>query len=117
MDTICNDKQASVERCHFDGVNPFVREQAGGGEFYLAPGSKLSGLYIAPRWQADSKPFGLMDDNDDDTFEPGDIVELASGGPDMVVLSTCPNGCIEVAWGEDDKVRIDVFPSEALIDV
>lgn len=50
-------------------------------------------------------------------FNVGDIVELASGGPDMVVISVCPNGCVECAWGVDDDVRIDVFPKEALVDV
>lgn len=61
--------------------------------------------------------FGLDIAGLDSEFQPGDIVELSVGGPDMVVLSMCDCGMVEVAWAEDGKVRIEVFPDEALIDV
>jgi len=45
----------------------------------------------------------------------GDIVQLASGSPDMTVISLCPHGCVEVAWYDDNGMNIDVFPIAALI--
>ena len=51
-------------------------------------------------------------------FEIGDIVSLIVGGPDMVVISTCECGTVEVAWAKmDGDVMVDVFPEEALVHV
>lgn len=53
-------------------------------------------------------------------FEPGDIVELITGGPDMTVLHAC-NDCadVEVAWFNFDEdagwvFGHQVFPAIAL---
>ena len=53
------------------------------------------------------------------TFEPGDIVSLLVGGPDLVVLSYCDEcGDVAVAWIDSDgDVQTEVFPEEVLIDV
>lgn len=58
----------------------------------------------------------FMDDDDTNT-EPaiGDIVSLASGSPDMTVISLCDCGTAEVAWYDDNGMNIDVFPIAALI--
>ena len=45
----------------------------------------------------------------------GDIVSLASGSPDMTVISLCECGTAEVAWYDDNGMNIDVFPLAALI--
>lgn len=53
---------------------------------------------------------------DDLPIEIGDIVSLVVGGPDMVVISTCECGTVEVAWVDSDgDVVTDVFPEEALV--
>ena len=52
----------------------------------------------------------------DTDFEIGDIVSLIIGGPDMVVISVCECGTVEVAWAKmDGDVMVDVFPEEALV--
>ena len=54
----------------------------------------------------------------EDTFEIGDIVSLVVGGPDMVVISACECGTVEVAWADSDgDVAVDVFPEEALVPI
>lgn len=45
----------------------------------------------------------------------GDIVSLASGSPDMTVISLCECGTAEVAWYDHNGMNIDVFPLAALI--
>jgi uncharacterized protein YodC (DUF2158 family) len=53
---------------------------------------------------------------DDDSFDIGDIVSLIVGGPDMVVISVCECGTVEVAWSDSDgDVCVDAFPVEALV--
>lgn len=38
------------------------------------------------------------------TYEPGDIVALVTGGPDMTVLGACDDcGMVEVAWFNFDE--------------
>lgn len=62
--------------------------------------------------------FETVDAEDDigHEFDIGDVVSLIVGGPDMVVISTCERGCVEVAWADSDgDVNIDVFPEEALV--
>lgn len=56
-------------------------------------------------------------DDDDTNTEPaiGDIVSLASGSPDMTVISLCDCGTAEVAWYDDNGMNTDVFPLAALI--
>ena len=55
---------------------------------------------------------------DPDTFTIGDVVSLIVGGPDMVVISVCECGTVEVAWADSDgDVMVDVFPEEALVHV
>lgn len=45
----------------------------------------------------------------------GDIVKLKSGGPNMVVISQCECGTLEVAWADGEGgVSIDVFPEACL---
>ena len=54
----------------------------------------------------------------DTTHEIGDIVSLIVGGPDMVVISLCECGTVEVAWIKaDGDVAVDVFPEEALVNM
>ena len=54
------------------------------------------------------------------TYEPGDIVQLISGGPDMTVLDVCVDcGEVEVAWFNIDEESgwtffNETFPSIAL---
>ena len=68
----------------------------------------------APYCQDYSRPAELTDD----TFEVGDVVSLLVGGPDMVVLSSCECGMVEVAWAKmDGDVMVDTFPEEALVGV
>lgn len=51
-----------------------------------------------------------------DEFDIGDIVSLIVGGPDMVVISVCECGSVEVAWADSaGDVTVDVFPEEALV--
>ena len=53
-------------------------------------------------------------------YEPGDIVNLVSGGPDMTVLGVCADcGEVEVAWFNIDEESgwtffNEAFPSIAL---
>jgi uncharacterized protein YodC (DUF2158 family) len=59
---------------------------------------------------------GIVATLTDDTFEIGDIVRLIVGGPDMVVISVCECGTVEIAWVDSDgDVNIDVLPEEALV--
>jgi len=69
-------------------------------------------MYTSPWFVAT----GLAD-TDDDSFAIGDVVNLIVGdGPDMVVISTCECGSVEVAWIQPDgAVMIDVFPEEVLV--
>ena len=60
--------------------------------------------------------FVMFDDDTDDTGPAiGDIVSLASGSPDMTVISVCECGTVEVAWYDDNGMNIDVFPVGALV--
>lgn len=55
---------------------------------------------------------------EDDEFDIGDVVSLIVGGPDMVVISVCECGTVEVAWADSaGDVTVDVFPEAALIHV
>ncbi|MBZ9659793.1 DUF2158 domain-containing protein [Mesorhizobium sp. ESP-6-4] len=69
-------------------------------------------------YAAEFNPFAAMDaDNTttEDTFFPGDVVQLLTGSPLMTVLSVCEHGCVEVAWYDDHKgMNIDAYPREAL---
>ena len=53
-------------------------------------------------------------------YEPGDIVNIVSGGPDMTVLGTCADcGEVEVAWFNIDEESgwtfyNETFPAIAL---
>ncbi len=50
-------------------------------------------------------------------YEPGDIVWLVSGGPDMTVIDVCPDcGEVEVAWFSDggDGFNVEQFPAICL---
>ena len=57
------------------------------------------------------------DTTEDESFAIGDVVNLIVGdGPDMVVISTCECGTVEVAWIQPDgTVMVDVFPEEVLV--
>jgi uncharacterized protein YodC (DUF2158 family) len=48
-------------------------------------------------------------------FELGDIVELVTGGPDLVVLGFCEE-CedVEVAWFNDQTLEVAKLPAFAL---
>ena len=63
----------------------------------------------------DFKFVTFLDDTDDTGTAIGDIVSLASGSPDMTVISVCECGTVEVAWYDDNGMNIDVFPVGALI--
>lgn len=63
----------------------------------------------------DFKFVTFLDDTDDTGPAIGDIVSLASGSPDMTVISVCECGTVEVAWYDDNGMNIDVFPVGALI--
>ena len=66
----------------------------------------------SPWFMADFAP------DTDDEFEIGDVVSLIVGGPDMVIISMCECGTVEVAWADSDgDVNVDVFPEEALVHV
>lgn len=57
-----------------------------------------------------------FDPIDDDEPAIGDIVSLASGSPDMTVISLCDDcQSAECAWYDDYGMNIDVFPIAALI--
>lgn len=53
-------------------------------------------------------------DAGDGHYEPGDIVSLISGGPDMTVLGVCADcGDVEVAWFNYDEEFGFTFFNEA----
>ena len=56
----------------------------------------------------------------DDEFDGpaiGDIVQLASGSPDMTVIDYCDDcGEAVVAWYDHNGMNVDVFPIDALVE-
>jgi len=49
-----------------------------------------------------------------DTFSVGDVVRLKSGGPDMAVVYTDPDGTIDCAWFDGKEKKIGSFPAAAV---
>lgn len=48
-------------------------------------------------------------------FEPGDIVVLASGSPDLTVVDVCDCGNVEVAYADSDgDIVFETFPGICL---
>ena len=49
-----------------------------------------------------------------DTFSAGDVVRLKSGGPDMTVVYTDPDGDIDCAWFVGEERKSGTFPPAAV---
>ncbi|RWO08215.1 hypothetical protein [Mesorhizobium sp.] len=53
---------------------------------------------------------------DFDGFVAGDIVNLITGSPDLVVLSACDEcGSVEVAWFDGASLSVQFLPEEVLV--
>jgi len=50
-----------------------------------------------------------------DSFKPGDVVRLKSGGPAMTITGKAPRtGGWVVVWFSGDKTQTDAFPNDLL---
>ena len=52
-----------------------------------------------------------------DEFQPGDIVALVSGGPEMTVIGEHAHGVAAAWFDRKDRLRTMVFPAAALMSI